>query len=101
MAELLQILSEQYDYPQLVDEILKYGYPRFCATSTANVYLKRELSNKEYNSNDIKGPKSVSTFIAKLSQLCPRVVIKQMILLIKLLDSEVGFAITSPHKIHC
>ncbi|KAI5790743.1 armadillo-type protein [Peziza echinospora] len=70
MAEFLQILSEQYDYPQLVDEILK------------------ELSNKEYNSNDTKGPKSVSTFIAKLSQLCPRLVSKQMILLIRLLDSE-------------
>ena len=25
MAEFLQILSEQYDYPQLVDEILKYS----------------------------------------------------------------------------
>jgi len=50
----------------------------------------RELSNKEYNSNDLKGPKSVSIFIAKLSQLCPRLVIKQMILLIRLLDNEVG-----------
>ncbi|KAG0643467.1 armadillo-type protein [Tuber brumale] len=70
MAEFLQILSEQYDYPQLVDEIL------------------RELSNKEFNSNDTKGPKSVSGFIAKLSELAPRLVIKQMTLLIKLLDSE-------------
>lgn len=24
MAEFLQILSEQYDYPQLVDEILRW-----------------------------------------------------------------------------
>jgi condensin complex subunit 1 len=24
MAELLQILTEQYDYPQLTDEILRY-----------------------------------------------------------------------------
>lgn len=71
MAEFLQILSEQYDYPQLVDEIL------------------RELSNKEFNSNDTRGPKSVSGFIIKLSELAPRLVIKQMTLLIKLLDSEV------------
>ena len=71
MAEFLQILSEQYDYPQLVDEIL------------------RELSNKEFNSNDTRGPKSVSGFISKLSELAPRLVIKQMTLLIKLLDSEV------------
>jgi len=45
MAEFLHILAEQYDYQQLSDEIL------------------RELSNKEFNSNDTKGPKSVSSFI--------------------------------------
>jgi len=71
MAEFLQILVEQYDYPQLVDEIL------------------RELSNKEFNSNDTKGPKSVSTFIITLSEKLPRLVMKQMILIVKLLDSEV------------
>jgi condensin complex subunit 1 len=70
MAEFLQILSEQYDYPQLSDEII------------------RELSNKEFNSNDTKGPKSVSAFIVKLSELAPRLVIKQMTMLAKQLDSE-------------
>ncbi|KAK0736695.1 condensin-like protein [Apiosordaria backusii] len=70
MAELLHILAEQYDYPQLADEIL------------------RELSNKEFNSNDNKGPKSVSTFMVKLSELAPRLIIKQVTLLAKQLDSE-------------
>lgn len=70
MAELLHILYEQYDYPQLTDEIL------------------RDLSNKEFNNNDTRGPKSVSTFFIKLSELAPRLVIKQMTLLIKQLDSE-------------
>ncbi|OCK76560.1 hypothetical protein K432DRAFT_335499 [Lepidopterella palustris CBS 459.81] len=70
MAEFLQILAEQYDYPQLTEEIL------------------RELSNKEFNSNDLKGPKSVSTFVTKISELVPRLVIKQMTLLAKFLDSE-------------
>ncbi|KAI9873863.1 MAG: Condensin complex subunit, partial [Pleopsidium flavum] len=70
MAEFLHILSEQYDHPQLADEIL------------------RELSNKEFNNNDTKGPKSVSTFITKLSELAPRLVIKQMTMLAKQLDSE-------------
>ncbi|KAF2101886.1 hypothetical protein NA57DRAFT_64548 [Rhizodiscina lignyota] len=70
MAEFLQILSEQYDYPQLAEEIL------------------RELSNKEFNSNDARGPKSVSTFVSKISELAPRLVIKQMAALAKLLDSE-------------
>lgn len=70
MAEFLQILSEQYDYPQLAEEVL------------------RELSNKDFNSNDLKGPKSVSAFVTKLSELAPRLVIKQMAALAKFLDSE-------------
>ncbi|KAJ4388176.1 condensin complex non-SMC subunit Cnd1 [Gnomoniopsis smithogilvyi] len=70
MAEFLHILAEQYDYPQLGEEIL------------------RELSNKEFNSNDTRGPKSVSTFMVKLSELAPRLVIKQMTMLAKQLDSE-------------
>ncbi|EAW09151.1 condensin subunit YCS4 [Aspergillus clavatus NRRL 1] len=70
MAEFLHILAEQYDYPQLSDEILK------------------ELGNKEFNSNDTRGPKSVSAFIVKLSDLAPRLIIKQMTLLAKQLDSE-------------
>ncbi|KZF21813.1 condensin complex component cnd1 [Xylona heveae TC161] len=70
MAEFLHILSEQYDYPQLADEVL------------------RDLSNKEFNSNDNRGPKSVSTFMIKLSELAPRLVNKQMTMLVKQLDSE-------------
>ncbi|KUJ14859.1 uncharacterized protein LY89DRAFT_620076 [Mollisia scopiformis] len=70
MAEFLHILSEQYDYAQLAGEIMT------------------ELSNKEFNSNDTKGPKSVSSFIVKLSELAPRLVIKQMTMLAKQLDSE-------------
>ncbi|GKT50463.1 condensin complex subunit 1 [Colletotrichum spaethianum] len=70
MAEFLYILAETYDYPQLADEIL------------------RELSNKEFNTNDTKGPKSVSQFVVKLSELAPRLVIKQMTMLAKQLDSE-------------
>lgn len=72
MAEFLHILAETYDYPQLADEVL------------------REISNKEFNSNDTKGPKSVSSFIAKISELEPRIVIKQMTMLAKQLDSEVS-----------
>ena len=70
MAEFLHILSEQYDYEQLASEILV------------------ELSNKEFSSNDTRGPKSVSTFVIKLSELAPRLVIKQVASLIKQMDSE-------------
>ncbi|RVX75491.1 hypothetical protein B0A52_00844 [Exophiala mesophila] len=70
MAEFLHILSEQYDYHQLSAEIL------------------RELAAKEFSQSDTKGPKSVSAFIVKLSELEPRLVIKEMGLLAKFLDSE-------------
>ena len=51
--------------------------------------MYRDLSSKEFNNNDSKGPKSVATFLVKLSELVPRSVLKQMTLLVKLLDSEV------------
>ena len=58
----------------------------YCERLTSN----RELSGREFNNNDTKGPKSVSTFIIKLSELAPRLVIKQMTLLATQLDSEVS-----------
>ncbi|QIW96544.1 hypothetical protein AMS68_002062 [Peltaster fructicola] len=70
MAEFLNILAEQYDYPQLAEEVMK------------------ELSNKEFSDNDTKGPRSVSLFVTKFSELAPRVVQKQVTLLAKLLESE-------------
>ena len=70
MAEFLNILAEQYDYAQLAEEVMK------------------ELSNKEFSSNDTRGPKSVSTFVARLSELAPRVVQRQVTYLAKLLESE-------------
>ncbi|KAG9229123.1 armadillo-type protein [Amylocarpus encephaloides] len=70
MAEFLRILGQEFLHEQLSDEVL------------------RELSNKEFNSNDTRGPKSVSSFIVKLSELAPKMVIKQMTLLAKQLDSE-------------
>lgn len=88
MAEFLQILAEQYDYPQLTEEILRFAPPSK-DENTVGLISCRELSNKDFNANDTRGPKSVSAFMVKLSELAPRLVIKQMMLLIKLLDSEV------------
>lgn len=70
MAELLHILSEQYDHPQLASEVL------------------RELSAKEFSPTDAKGPKAISAFITKLSELEPRLVGKELGQLAKFLDSE-------------
>src|SRR3989440_4376029 len=48
----------------------------------------RQVTTKEFSPNDTKGPKSVSAFMIKLSELEPRLVIKEMGLLAKFLDSE-------------
>ena len=71
MAELLHIVAESYDYPQLTEDVL------------------REVSDKEFDAMDKKGPTSVSAFLIRISELIPEVVMKQMISLAKLVDSEV------------
>lgn len=70
LAELLHILYTQYDHLVIMDEILK------------------ELSNRDFNANDTKGPKFVSLFLIKLSQLAPMPLVKQMTVLVRLLDTE-------------
>lgn len=70
MAEFLHILSEQYDYSQLSAEVM------------------RDLAAKDFSPTDPRGPKSTSSFIIKLSELEPGLVIKEMGLLAKFLDSE-------------
>lgn len=70
LAELLASLLDTYDYPQLTDEVL------------------RELSNKDFDPNDTTGPKSVATFLSKLSELQPRIVMKQMTLIAQFLDNS-------------
>ncbi|KAJ4303327.1 condensin complex non-SMC subunit Cnd1 [Kalmusia sp. IMI 367209] len=70
MAEFLQILANEYDYPQLTEDVL------------------RDVSSKEFSKEDQKGPKSISTFLTRISEVLPHLVIKQMTLLANLLDSE-------------
>lgn len=70
MAELLHILDEQYDYNVLTEEVL------------------REISLIEFNSNDSNGPKSISEFLIKLSELSPRLILKQMSCIAQLLDNS-------------
>ncbi|VUG17134.1 YCS4 [Brettanomyces bruxellensis] len=70
MAELLEVMANKYDYPQLTDAILK------------------EVSAKKFNENDVTGPKSVSTFLTKLSEIAPRVAMRQMSLVAVLLDNN-------------
>ncbi|WWC85617.1 uncharacterized protein L201_000481 [Kwoniella dendrophila CBS 6074] len=70
MAELLSILEKEFDHIQLSEEIL------------------RDVSTKTFAHNDVKGPRSFSKFLIKLAELSPRVVSKQMPLLLGHLDSD-------------
>lgn len=70
MAELLNTLDKIYHYNGLTEEVL------------------REISQIEFNSNDNNGPKSVSEFLIKLSELCPRGILKQMSYIAQLLDNS-------------
>lgn len=71
MAELLAILEKEFDYPQLAEEVL------------------RDVAGKTFAHNDAKGPRSFSRFLVRFAELSPRVVMKQMALLLTHLDSEV------------
>ncbi|KAL5114391.1 condensin complex non-SMC subunit Cnd1 [Pleosporales sp. CAS-2024a] len=70
MADFLFTLADAYDYPQLTEDVLK------------------DISSKEFPASDVKGPKSISTFLIRISELSPHLVMKQMALLASLLDSE-------------
>ncbi|CCD26792.1 condensin subunit YCS4 NDAI_0I02230 [Naumovozyma dairenensis CBS 421] len=69
-AKLLTILSTEYNYPMLTEEILK------------------EISSRRFNSKDTTGPKSISNFLVKLSELSPVVMIKQIGVVINLLNNS-------------
>ncbi|WWC67026.1 uncharacterized protein I206_100933 [Kwoniella pini CBS 10737] len=70
MAELLSILEKEFDHSQLSEEVL------------------RDVSTKTFAHNDVKGPRSFSKFLIKFAELSPRIVSKQMPLLLGHLDSD-------------
>ncbi|BAP71697.1 condensin complex subunit 1 [Kluyveromyces marxianus] len=69
-AELLTYINDEFDYPQLTEDIL------------------RSISVKEFNAKDLSGPKSISNFLIKISELSPRVVLRQMTSIIRLLNNS-------------
>lgn len=73
LADCLIVLTKEYDYPQLGDEVL------------------REIAGKTFGSQDQKGPRTFARFLTKYAEACPRNVMKQLSLLQDQLDSEVSF----------
>ena len=71
MAECLNVLLKEFDHAQLGDEIL------------------REISAKNFNAQDTKGPRNFSKFLTQFAEWAPRAVLKQISLLLSHLDSEV------------
>lgn len=69
-AELLKTLNDVYDHPQLTEEVL------------------RDISSRVFNSKDTTGPKAISNFLIKLSELSPHVMLRQMSLVIRLLNNS-------------
>ena len=72
MAHCLWVLSKDFDHNQLGDEIL------------------REVSNKNFSGQDQRQTKSFSKFLSKIAEVCPRMVLKQMSLLVNHLDADVS-----------
>jgi len=52
--------------------------------------LNREISKMEFSEKDILSSKSFSRFLVKLSELLPKEMLKQMVLLQNQLDAEVS-----------
>ncbi|KAL3231391.1 hypothetical protein RNJ44_00426 [Nakaseomyces bracarensis] len=69
-AELLQLLDEEYNFPQLTEDLLK------------------EISTRVFSAKDTNGPKAISNFLIKLSELSPNIMLRQMSLVIQLLNNS-------------
>lgn len=70
MADLVHTLGTEFDYGVATEEVL------------------REISQIEFNSNDTNGPKSISQFLIRLSEISPRLILKQMSCISQLLDNS-------------
>ncbi|KAJ7454842.1 non-SMC mitotic condensation complex subunit 1-domain-containing protein [Mycena latifolia] len=70
LAECLTILAKEFDHAQLGDEVL------------------REIAGMSFTGQDNKGPRTFSKFLIKFSELAPRLMLKQIALLLGQLDSE-------------
>lgn len=54
------------------------------------VFLYSEVSSKKFSASDAKGPRSFSRFLVRLSELSVRMIMKQISLLLRHLESEVS-----------
>ncbi|RCH82750.1 Condensin complex subunit, partial [Rhizopus stolonifer] len=75
MAEMLVFMVDKQNYTQLADEIL------------------REISNREFKDTtkevkDSPNPKTFATFLLRMAELSPKIILKNLTVLINQLDSD-------------
>ncbi|GAA5989443.1 hypothetical protein JCM10908_000476 [Rhodotorula pacifica] len=70
MAELVTVFAKEFDNDMLGEKVLG------------------EIADRQFNAQDTKGPRSFSKFLIRLAETSPRLVLKQIVLLQKHLDSE-------------
>ncbi|KAG8907136.1 Condensin complex subunit [Tulasnella sp. 403] len=70
IAEILTLLNDEFAHTQLAEGVL------------------REVSSKSFNAQDTKSPRSFSRFLVHLTDLSPKLVRKQLSLLLTHIDSE-------------
>ncbi|CEL53697.1 Condensin complex subunit 1 OS=Saccharomyces cerevisiae (strain ATCC 204508 / S288c) GN=YCS4 PE=1 SV=1 [Rhizoctonia solani AG-1 IB] len=70
MSEVLSVLGRDYDYPQLTKATM------------------REFTNKTFNAQDTKTPRSFSKFLLRLTTKVPRLILTQFPLIENYIDSE-------------
>lgn len=87
LTSLLQLLIYFDHLPENLAELLKLLYDKYNNSFLTEEMLK-DISARDFNANDAKGPKLVSNFIIKLSQVSPRLLLKQFSLVSKFLDGE-------------
>ncbi|GAA5921285.1 hypothetical protein JCM6882_009649, partial [Rhodosporidiobolus microsporus] len=70
MAELVTVYAKEFDGDSLGEKVLG------------------EIADRQFNAQDSKSPRSFSKFLIRLAETSPRLVLKQIVLLMKHLDSE-------------
>lgn len=70
------------------------------AQALVSVESHREVSSKKFSASDAKGPRSFSRFLVRLSELSVRMIMKQISLLLRHLESEVRIGIFNCRLVH-
>jgi len=92
MAEILDVLDKEFDVSGVGDEILRYAIFLSMNLMLRILRFFSEIAQKTFPAVDTKGPRTYGKFLVHLGDMCPKIVLKQMSLLLDHVDSEVGLS---------